>query len=481
MTHPATRTPQPPRGMLTRRHALRLTAGLAAIGPLATACGGEDSDRSTAGDELGGTLRIAMFTDNDAIEDPRVQSFNEEYPDINVEFVPISGTDWEEYFSKLLTEVAAGKAPDLIVVATEGTQLFAGQGLVQPLDEFVQRDADELEEYFEDVHPALVEAMMYEGSLYQFPDDFNAANMYLNTSLMKEAGLEMPAPDWDVQEFERYIREIKDATGKFGYGWTNRLWGSWMPWIFVNGGNLFTEERAPGGEWLWDRFYTDDPAGEGRGGGWRWEQPTANSPEVVEALEFVVRLREDDLTPAVEVGGGGLLEGLFASNELGMTPAGGFWTGGLAEAGLEPDDFDVQLFPGWESQRHQFGTGGFAIAADTDNPEAAWAWIKHTIKRDVMELRPEHRNNVTTPVRRSMVTEERYAETGPSNWQIFYSTLDDHPDSAPIPAPPVANATTEAFVRWTQQAMNGDMTPQEAMDGLQADLERIVADYGSQY
>ncbi|NDL60594.1 ABC transporter substrate-binding protein [Phytoactinopolyspora mesophila] len=477
MTHPATRRPRP----FARRRAFQLSVGVLTIGLIAAACGGDDNGGATAGDGQSGTLRIAMFTANDAIDDPRVQSFNEEYPDIKIEFVPINGTDWEDYFSKILTEVAAGNPPDLINVATEGTQLFAGQGLAQPLDEFVQRDAEELEEYFADVHPALVEAMMYEGSLYQLPDDFNAANMYLNASLVEEAGLQMPAPDWDVDEFEHYAREIKGATGKYGYGWTNRLWGSWMPWIFVNDGNLFTEERAPGGEWLWDRFYADDPAAENRGGGWRWEQPTANSPEVVEALEFMMRLRDDDLTPAVEIGGGGLLEGLFASDELGMTPAGGFWAGGLAEAGLEPDDFDVQLFPAWQSQRHQFGTAGFAIAADTANPEAAWAWMKHTAKREVMELRPEFEGNVTTPVRRSMVTDERYASTGPSNSAIFYATLDDHPDTAPIPAPPVANPMTEAFVRWTQQAMNGEKTPQEAMDSLQLELEQIVADYGDQY
>jgi ABC-type glycerol-3-phosphate transport system substrate-binding protein len=435
-----------------------------------------------APDEIAGTLRIAMFTDDDEVSDPRVQGFNEQYPDVAVEFLPISAVDWEDYFTKVLTEVAAGNPPDLVHVATEGTQLFAGQELGRPLDEFVQRDADELEEYFDDVHPALVEAMMYEGSLYQFPDDWNAANIYINTTLLEEAGLEMPGPDWTVEEFEEVARAIaEDSSADFGYGWTNRLWGSWMPWIFVNGGNLFTEERAPGGEWLWDRFYPDDPAAEGRGGGWRWEQPTANSPEVVEALEFVVRLRDEGITPAVEIGGGGLLEGLFASDQLGMTPAGGFWVGGLTSAGMEQGDFDVQLCPRWQSQRHQFGTAGFAMIAETENPEAAWAWIKHTIQREVMEQRPEHEALGTTPVRRSMVSEERYGEDGPDNWETFYATLDEHPDTAPIPAPPIANPMTEAFVRWTQLAVSGAETPQSAMDGLQADLEDILAAYGDQY
>lgn len=445
-----------------------------------------DSDAAeAAGDgdgELSGTLRIALFTDEDAIDDPRAVSFTERFPDVDVEFLPISAIDWEDYFTKVLAEVAAGNTPDLVSVATEGTQLFAAEGLGRPLDEFVERDADELEEYFEDVHPALVEAMMYEGSLYQFPDDWNAANMYINTGLLEEAGLDMPDDDWTIEDFDALATAIAEETdAEYGYGWTNRLWGSWMPWIFVNDGNLFTEDRAPGGEWLWERFYADDPAAQGRGGGWRWEEPTANSPEVVEALEYVVDLRERGLTPAVEIGGGELLEGFFASDLLGMTPAGGFWAGGLASAGMQADDFDVVLWPQWESQRHQFGTAGFVMTSDSENPEAAWEWIKHTIQREVMEQRPEHERNLTTPVRRSMVNEDRYASTGPANLATFYATLDEHPDTAPIPAPPIANPMTEAFVRWTQQAVNGSLSPQEAMDGLQEELEQLLEAHGDQY
>ena len=52
---------------------------------------------------------------------------------------------------------------------------------------------------------------------------------------------------------------------------------------------------------------------------------------------------------------------------------------------------------------------------------------------------------LTTPTRRSMLNAERFAETGPANWQVFYATLDDHPDTAPIPAPPVSNPMTQLF------------------------------------
>ena len=50
--------------------------------------------------------------------------------------------------------------------------------------------------------------MMYEGDLYQIPRDFNAANMFFNTDLLKAAGLEMPAEDWTKDDFHNYAKAM---------------------------------------------------------------------------------------------------------------------------------------------------------------------------------------------------------------------------------------------------------------------------------
>jgi ABC-type glycerol-3-phosphate transport system substrate-binding protein len=82
---------------------------------------------------------------------------------------------------------------------------------------------------------------------------------------------------------------------------------------------------------------------------------------------------------------------------------------------------------------------------------------------------------ITTPSRRSMLVDKAFAETGPEHWQVFYDTLDKHPDTAPIPAPPISNAMTTLFTSYTGKAMTGELTAQAAMDGLQKELEDLVA------
>jgi len=472
---------------LRRRRFLTLALGAGGVTLLA-ACGPAPSSKpaaTTAAAPAGSaskdnSLRIALFgSRSDA--DRRaalLPGFAKSFPNVKVEYTPIQGTDWEEFFSKVLTMKAANNAPDITFVATEGTQLFAGQGLALPLDDYIKRDQQVMAEYFADVHPALIEAMMYEGSLYELPIDFNAANMYFNTQVLQAAGLDVPPADWSKDTFYEYARKTarKDSSGQtqaFGYQWVNRLWGSWMPWIFVNGGNLLTEERAPGGEWLWQTFYKDDRAAAGRGGGWRWNAPKANDQANVEALELMVQLLKEGVSAPVELGGGSQLQGFFSGGKLAMTPAGGFWAGGLKAAGMAPGAFDVQLFPKWKSQRHQFGTAGYVIMRDARDKDLAWEYIKYLASVEAMSI--ELKGNNSTPTRRSFMTAERYAETGPKHWQVFYDTLDKHPDTAPIPAPPESNPMTTIFTKYSGLSMTQEMTPKQALDGMQKDLEALFA------
>ncbi|MCE7987056.1 MAG: extracellular solute-binding protein [Caldilinea sp. CFX5] len=466
---------------ISRRHFLRIAgAGASTLALAACVAPGAPNAAPAAGSAPSAEAVILRVQNNPDVVGAIAERFHEHNANIEIEFISVTGIDHEEVASKILSMVAAGQAFDLGNAATEATQLYAGQGLAVPIDDWVLRDEADLAEYFADVHPALIEAMFYEGHLYQICERWNAANMFYNTALFAEAGYDHPAADWTMENFYEIAKAItkKNAGGEtdvFGYAWTNRLWGSWTPWIFVNGSNLLTEERAPGGEWFWSKFYADDPAAEGRGGGWRWLAPKANDPANVEALSFMVEMTKEGVAPAIELGGGATLQGFFTAGKLGMTPAGAFWAGGLFNAGMAPDTFDVQLFPRWQSQRHQFGSGGYFIFKDSKFKEEGWAFQKFSVSLEALALDKRMIENTTTPPRRSVMTAEKYAGTGPKHWEVFYNTLDEHPDTAPIPAPPVSNPMTTLYTAYTGRAMNFEMTPQEALDGLQKELEDLYA------
>ena len=456
---------------LTRRG---LLAGAAGVGSLALL--GSQWPRLTGADIPGrhdDSLSIAILGTNQdaAARQSLVDAFTARHPDIPVRLQAIQGTDWADFFAKILTMVAAGTPPDVCVVATEGAQLFA-ERLAEPLDEFIKRDAAQVQDYFDDVHPRLIEAFMYQGSVSQMPIDFNAANMYFNTEAMRRAGVPYPAADWTHQDFLTMARQMRQAAGSgfVPFYWTNRLWGGIVPWLYINDTSFLTETKSPGGEWLWDRFYPDHKGAYS--GGFLWEGSNASDPKVAESFEFVRALVEEGLGTSPAQGGGNELVGQFSGGSIGMTPAGGFWVQGLSEAGLTPQDYDVAYFPKWRTQRHQFGAAGYAILKTSERKDEAWEWVKFCTSREGMQLAFPSPN--TTPTRRSMCNEALYSQKGPAHWKVFYDTLDQLP-CAPIPAPPQQAAVETALIKNVLGAVTGSAAElPAALERLDEDLTRAL-------
>ena len=103
-----------------------------------------------------------------------------------------------------------------------------------------------------------------------------------------------------------------------------------------------------------------------------------------------------------------------------MTPAGGFWAGRLGNEGMEVGEFDVQLWPNWRNQKHQFGIGGHWLATVAAAPDEAWEFIKIEVSHEGFQS-SEFFNPViiTTPARRSYSQKDAFESTGPANSDIF--------------------------------------------------------------
>lgn len=315
------------------------------------------------------TIRLALFGSEEAAANARklFEGFKQAQPDVTVQITPYQAPDWDGFFQKLLTEIAAGQTPDMVSVATEGAHLCAGKKLAAPIDDYVKRDKEQLRDYFKDVAPSLIEAMMYDGKLYCLPDNFNAANLYYSKTAFEKKGVALPT-GWTKDDFYNNLPKLATQSGgrttEYGYFWTNRMWGGALPWIFLNGGNVLNEDRFPGGEAIWNEFYKDDPAARGRGGGYRWNKANANTPENVEALQLLVDMTHKQKaapTPAEADSSNSQINALFAAGQLAMFASGGFLIRGLKTAGVDMNTISATFMPKWKTQRHQFGTAGLFI------------------------------------------------------------------------------------------------------------------------
>ena len=311
---------------------------------------------------------------------------------------------------------------------------------------------------------------MYEGHLYELPDSFNAGSMFYSTDLFQQAGVAEPPASWTMDDFHAAATKIAaKGSNVNAFDWVVRLWGSWTSFLYANDGNLLEEGKYTGGDWLWNSAYKNNPAAAaGRGGGWKWGAPTANSDAAVEALQYLIDLRKANLSPSPDVGGGATLQGLFSTGKIGMAIGGGFWAGGLHNAGMKNGSFNVQAFPTWKSNKSLFGAGGYGIFNTSKNKDLAWEVVKMMVQPDSFDIM--FPGNVTTPGRKSLMTADRYKTTGPANWQVFYEQLNG---SVPISAPPYYNALATALNQRTTQAISSG-NAKAALDGLQSDFEKAA-------
>lgn len=442
-------------------------AGLASLAACTTQTGG-------GGGTSGGTVTMLYFGEQSAATtlqkaiEPKIKKLDK---NASFQVTAINGTDWNDFLAKVLTQIAAGNAPDIVSVATEGQQLLASKDLLVPLDSYVTKNLSSLDTYFSGVHPVLVESTMYQGHLYTLPDSFNAGSMFYSTSVFEKAGLVAPKSNWTMDDFHSSAGSIAKLGGNTNaFDWVVRLWGSWTSFLYANDGNLLEEGKYSGGDWLWksDAFKNNAIGVKGRNGGWKWGQPTANSDAAVEALEYMIDLQKSGYSPSPDVGGGATLQGLFASGRIGMAIGGGFWAGGLHNAGMKDGSFDVVNFPTWKSNKSLFGAGGYGIFNSSKKKDLAFEVVKLMVQPSTFDtLWP---GNVTTPAQKPLMTDARYSSTGPAHWSTFYDQLNN---SVPISAPPYYNALATSLNQRTTQAISSG-NAKKALDGMQADFEQAA-------
>lgn len=400
-------------------------------------------------------------------------AFEKENPDVKAEWIPIQAAEWDEYFGKLVTLIAAGENIDSSEISTEGLQLIASKGVLRPLDEYILADADYMQDYYADVAPQLVEVTMFRGSQYVLPTLWGAATIYYNKRLFDKAEVPYPKDDWTIDDFLLAAQKVS-ALGDdvYGFGFPNRHWGGLIPWMYINEGNLYEFGRYDGGEWLWGRFYTGVESAKDRAGGIEWGAVTANSPANVEALQF-----QRDLIWKHKVSPSPTnfneLYAFMSSDKLGMMPGHRAHTGGLIGAGMKKGDFDVVMMPKWKTQRHQFGTSGLSIMKTSQNADTVWKYIKFQTSPEQMAVYVD--KAVHTSSRRSVTNDPKQHETtGPDNWQVFYNTLDKNPLSTAIPAPVETKDMTAIFTKYVGLALADEMTPEDALAKMHTELEELA-------
>ncbi|RXZ84791.1 sugar ABC transporter substrate-binding protein [Paenibacillaceae bacterium] len=142
-----------------------------------------------------------------AVYQPAIDAFQDKYPHITVEYVPLVENDSNETLKKLDIMYASGDDFDVFSVnsATNFSQR-ANDGMFEPLDSYIAAEGlDYAKEY-------KAEQMKIDGNRYSLPGKFGPWFILLNKDHLDAAGLSVPA-SWTWDEFQDYARQLTEGEG----------------------------------------------------------------------------------------------------------------------------------------------------------------------------------------------------------------------------------------------------------------------------
>jgi multiple sugar transport system substrate-binding protein len=182
--------------------ALCLTGVLLAV----TACGGGSSGGSSGGD---GTveLRFGWWGNNDraAATQRVIDAFQKQNPGIKVKG---SYTDFNSYFDRLATEVAGGRAPDVITLGGAYPREYGDRGALLDLSRTALKT--------DRIGAAALDNGKFGGVQYGVPTGVNAIAVVVNEAVFDQAGV--PLPDEDTWTWDDFTRIATQLAGKLPKG-----------------------------------------------------------------------------------------------------------------------------------------------------------------------------------------------------------------------------------------------------------------------
>lgn len=277
-----------------------------------------------------------------------IQNFEDQNPNVIVQLEPVSGRD---YYARLLTQLAAKAAPDIMQIGDDAVPSFVSKNAFVPLDTYLKGINFDPSIYL----PGLLDPGKIDGKQYLLPKDYSPLAVYYNKTLFDAASVPYPVEGWTWEDLLATAQKltVKDASGNVTQ-WGIQLPAAWTTgfeyWVAAAGGSLISADG---------KTFTG----------------VMDSPEVARAVQFYADLynKYQVAPPPADMNafGGGNSEfanGKAAMMIFGRWPQGGFKTNPNISLGVvaPPQDKVRANILFW---------GGFGIATSSSQPEIAFKYL----------------------------------------------------------------------------------------------------------
>lgn len=288
----------------------------------------------------------------------RIAEFETLHSEINVEIQGIAASSWGEMLNTISLDIISGNGPDIADIASEGMYTFAESGLLEPIDSYIERDREELEETLSEIDSNLINSHKINGKLYSLPTVWNNMCIYYNKSVLKNAGLAEPEAGWTTNDFLEMCKAVsKNNTGGakdiYGYAFYQNYFTTLEPWLQAFNSSMLNDD---------------------------WTESLVNTPNAKQAFSYLNDLvNVHKVAPAMGTDDAQL----FVQNRVAFLGAGMWYVEKLKNMGFGSEQYDVVPWPSIDGEVHSvIGVGGAPIFKDSKHKEEAWELAKFLSSKD---------------------------------------------------------------------------------------------------
>ena len=363
-------------------------------------------------------------------------------------------TDLGLSFDDVLVRIAAGTPPDIVFSTIQNAAGLIREGLVLPLDPWIERDGFDIDDFF----PAVLMPYRFDGQsfgtgqLYGIPKESAVRGTFYNARLFEEAGLVQPPElfaqgewNWDTWLSSAQKLTRVDSSGEtlqWGFVRDTRLMYQMM-WVWANEGDIVDDLLNP------TRFTLDeDPA--------------------VEALEFYADMAHVYRVSPPEWGEGSSAAVPFVEGRAGLLQDGPWRMSTMDANNIE---YGVVQGPVGKRRANLLSGSIFAIPRNAKDPELAWELLKFASSQEGQRILVEVAR--LQPASRSLAP--AFIETNPKvNMGVFLEEVDY---AQPLFAMPGMDEVDATILPYLQRVASGEMSVGAMLATVKPLVENIIARY----
>ena len=164
--------------------------------------------------------------------------YSKENPGLTIKGTP---SNWDGYFEKLATQAASGSMPDIVQMDYLYIKTYAANGSLLDLTPYTENGTLDVST----IDEALLSSGEIDGKLVGIPVTTSIISFPTSAKLLAEAGVEIPESDWTWDDFIAICHQVKDKTGKYGFGIIPSIDTNFFNyWVRQHGAALFSENQT---------------------------------------------------------------------------------------------------------------------------------------------------------------------------------------------------------------------------------------------